>query len=379
MKILHLSDLHLGKSLNDTPLLDDQRHALKQALDVIETKGVDVVAITGDVYDRAVPPPEAQLMLEDFVYECVGRLGTSMVIIPGNHDSAVRIGFARKLLAPSRLYIAPAECRVTPIVIHDAHGPVTFYPVPYIAPADFRTSVGDADARSFTDIYDALFGGLEDVPARSVCLAHCFAANGSPTGDLDEKPLWIGGAQVTEPRVFDRFGLTLLGHLHRPQRIGPTIYYAGSLLPYTFNDGAGAKKLVVYELDAAGGFSRDETEIAPLRRIRRLQGTFDELHASHVGPEPCRDLVEITVVDERPPLDYRERLKNIFPLAMIRQWVAPAPADTRDEADGRLRAARTDDQVVADFYASVGIPLDDDDRALVADVLNELLQHEREA
>jgi DNA repair protein SbcD/Mre11 len=379
MKILHLSDLHLGKSLNDTPLFDDQRHALAQALHVIEEKHVDVVAITGDVYDRAVPPPDAQLMLEDFVYECVGRLGASMVVIPGNHDSAVRIGFARKLLAPSRVYIASAECRVDPVVIHDEHGPVTFYPVPYIAPPDFRTSVGDGGTRSFTDIYDALFAGLTDVPARSVCLAHCFAANGNPTGDSDEKPLWIGGVQVTEPRVFERFGLTLLGHLHRPQCIGRKIYYAGSLLPYTFNDGAGAKKLVVYDVDAAGGFTRDEVDLVPLRRIRRLQGPFDVLLAAHTDPAPCPDLVEITVTEDRPPIDYRDRLKAVYPLAMVRQWVAPAPDAALDILDDHVRRSRTDEQVVHDFFASVSVPLDDDDRALMADVLNELLQHEREA
>jgi exonuclease SbcD len=370
VKILHLSDLHLGKCLHDVSLIDDQRHVLGQAERLVETAEVDVVAITGDVYDRMVPPVEAQTLLDDFVVRVLANPRVHVVIIPGNHDSAERLGFARRLLGSSRLHIAGAGVAIEPLVLHDADGPVTFYPIPYIAPANFRAFVDGDPPQSFTSIYETVLARLPPPPPRSVCLAHCFAANGVATGDHDEKPLWIGGIQVTDPVVFAPFTLTLLGHLHRPQQITPQVFYAGSLLPYTFNESAGASAFSLYDV-GPDGFTCHTVPIARLRQVGRLTGSLEEILTREPGGV-CTDLVEIVLTDRHLAYGFREQVKARYSASFIR-WQPPRVESDDPSTQAHDLRQRSEAQVLEDFFRSVQVELDDTDRKLVASVLDDLL------
>ncbi len=376
MRILHLSDLHIGKSLYDTNLIEDQAHALEQAKALARDGNVDVVAITGDVYDRAVPPVEAQDLLDELLVDLVSCPRIHVIVIPGNHDSPERLSFAHRLLGPARVHIARGGRRLEPLVLRDAHGEVTFYPAPYISPGEFREHAAE-ERKSFTEIYEALFESLPtELSARSVCLAHCFTTGGIPTGDTDERSLYVGGSQFTDPAVFDRFSLTLLGHLHRPQRVNDRIWYAGSLLPYSFNDGAGAKSFAVYDLGADGAFTREEIAVRPRRRIGRLAATLDEGLASRDGQGPSSDLLEISLLDEQLPPSYVDRVKAAYPQSLVR-WSPPSIAVAADGRSLDELRHRSDEQVVRDFFAAVGEQLSDDELALLDEVVNTLADEAR--
>ena len=371
MRLLHLSDLHLGKSLYDTSLIEDQAHALAQAKVVALAAKVDVVAITGDVYDRAVPPVEAQELLDDLLVGLVSRPGVHVIVIPGNHDSPERLSFGSRLMGRSRVHIARGGRRLEPLTLTDAHGDVTFYPAPYISPGEFREHA-DEERKSFTDIYEALFEPYPRIlPGRSVCLAHCFTTGGMATGDTDERSLTVGGSQLTDPVVFDRFSLTLLGHLHRPQRVNDRIWYAGSLLPYSFNDGAGAKSFAVYDLAADGSITREEIEVQPLRRIGRLRGTYEQVLAGWLGPGPCEDVLEISLLDDQLPSSYVDQVKAVYRNSMVR-WLPPAIAIAADGRSVDELRHRSDEQVVRDFFKDVGEDLTEDEFAMLDAVLNAL-------
>lgn len=217
MRILHLADLHLGKIFFDVHLTADQAYLLDQAAALVRDEKVDVVVISGDIYDRSVPPVEATEILDSFLSQLILDLGIHVILIPGNHDSAERLSFGSRLLRSRGLHIAADPYATVPVQVADSHGMVTFFPIPYIEPVTFRRHLGDTDIPDCTSAFSHLLSS-STVSGRTVCLAHCYAAGG--TESESERPLSIGGSSLVDVDVFAPFSLTLLGHLHRPQKGG---------------------------------------------------------------------------------------------------------------------------------------------------------------
>lgn len=267
MRILHLADLHLGKIFHDVHLTDDQAHILEQVVSIVRDEKVETVVISGDVYDRAVPPVEATEILDDFLSRLVLDHGIRVVMIPGNHDSAERISFGSRLLREGGLHISSDPFACIPIEIHDSHGPVTFLPLPYIEPATFRRHLEDPEITDFTAAYRRILSGLP-ASGRTVCVAHCYAAGG--IGSESERPLTIGGSPMVDAELFSPFTLTLLGHLHRPQRVAPNVWYAGAPLRYSFSELDHDKVFTLFDLDATGAVSRTTVPVRPRRELREI-------------------------------------------------------------------------------------------------------------
>src|SRR3954464_6712037 len=255
MRFLHTADWHLGRLFHGVHLTDDQRHVLNQVVEIARDSRPDVVLVAGDIYDRAVPPPEAVELLDEILSRLVIELKLPVVLIAGNHDSPGRLHFGSRLLAERRLYVTghlPARCEA--LVLEDAHGPVSFYAIPYAEPSTVRQCLECPEVTDHNAAMAAILARVREncpVSPRSVIVAHAFVAGGQECES--ERPLSVGGAGTVDVSCFAGFDYVALGHLHRPQKIhcpGGLVQYSGSLLKYSFDEADHSKSVTLVEMDA---------------------------------------------------------------------------------------------------------------------------------
>src|SRR4051794_15399990 len=239
MRFIHTADWHLGRLFHGVHLTEDQRHALLQLVDVVKQERPDAVLIAGDIYDRAIPPPEAVDLLDEILCRLVIDLKIPVILIAGNHDSAQRLNFGARLVADRRLYVTgslPRTCN--PVVIADADGPVHVYSLPYAEPMVVRECVECDDVVDHDSAMKSLVGRIHQSRSpggRAILMAHAFVAGGAECES--ERPLSVGGAGTVDASSLDGFDYVALGHLHCPQRIGKgQVRYSGSLLKYSFDE-----------------------------------------------------------------------------------------------------------------------------------------------
>jgi len=357
MRILHLADLHLGKIFHDVHLTDDQEYLLDQAAALAQGERVDTVVIAGDVYDRAIPPAEATELLDRFLSRLVLEYGVRVVIIPGNHDSAERLSFCSRLLRERGVYIAADPFSCTPLTLTDSWGGVTLFPVPYIEPISLRQTVRDQEIPDFSAAYRYLFSRLP-VTGRTVCIAHCYAAGGE--GSESERPLAIGGASLVDVDIFSPFTLTLLGHLHRPQRVAETVWYAGAPLRYSFSELDHRKELAIYDIGADGTVTRSTFPVTPRRELRAVRGTLEEIIRMGESDPAREDYLSVTLTDRGALFDYGAKIREVYPnvLSIVRE--------VRDGEGGIVSPGEvrrlTDLEIITRFYGYVGNDLEEERR-----------------
>ncbi len=375
MRILHLADLHLGKLVHEVAMTEDQRHILGRILDIAKDARVQVVAISGDVYDRAIPPVAATSLMDEFLSRLVLDLGARVVVTPGNHDSAERLAFGGRLLRARGLHIAPGlPGDIVPVTIEDAAGPVTFYPLPYVTPLMLKNSADDLPSGDFDEALGRVLATLPGHPGRSVCLAHCFARGGAPSDS--ERPLSVasvGGADQVDPARFGRFSLTLLGHLHGPQKVAANAFYAGSPLKYSFSEAAQKKSVALYDLAADGSFTRELVPLTPRHDLRRISGALDELIA-RADADPARDdYLDIELTDRGALFDSATKLRRAYPNVL--NISRSEYGETGAEGGGIDLRGKTEWEIARAFYAHVGGgELTNDEAAVLRGVLDEMLR-----
>jgi exonuclease SbcD len=345
MRFLHTSDWHLGRILEQHHLTDDQHHVLDQLVALAKDRKVDAVLVSGDVYDRGVPPPEAVDLLNDVVSRLALDLRVPVIIIAGNHDSRQRLGFGAKILERGRLYMFGTAAPTAPFVdLTDAYGSVRFYALPYAEPAEWREALGDEAirdhqagfARYIKDVRTAHPKGL-----RSVLLAHCFAAGGRESES--ERPLMLGGGGQVDAALFDSFDYTALGHLHRPQRVGKA-WYSGSLLKYSKSEADHDKSVNIVEMDAEGACQVERVRLAPKRDLRVVAGLFEDL----MKGSPSQDYIHVVLRDTGPVLDSVNRLRQLYPNLISLERPEVKSSGSRLEAAAMARMS--DDQLFAAFF-----------------------------
>ena len=254
MKIIHLSDLHLGKRVHEFSMLDDQRYILKQILEHVAEEHPDVVILAGDIYDKPVPPAEAVQLFDQFLCGFAEQ-GVEVMIISGNHDSAERIAFGGKLMEHSGVHVSPVyDGDVKPVELEDAYGIVQFFLLPFIKPIHVRRCYAEEEIESYTDAMRTAISHMErNADARQVLVTHQFVT-GAERSDSEE--ISVGGTDNVDVTVFDGFDYVALGHIHRPQRImRDTVRYCGTPLKYSFSEAGHEKSLTVVELEEKGKVS----------------------------------------------------------------------------------------------------------------------------
>ena len=316
MKFIHISDLHIGKRVNEKSLIDEQAHILNQICDITEAQRPDAVLIAGDVYDKAVPSGEAVLLFDDFLTR-ISSLCGHIFIISGNHDSAERMAFGARLMHRSGIHLSPIYNGSTvPVTLTDEHGAIDIYMLPYIRPASVRHFLPDeekGDIRSYDDSVRKAVEMMDvDPTRRNVLITHQFV-----TGALrsESEDVNVGGLDNVDASTFDIFDYTALGHLHRPQDCGDKrIRYSGSPLKYSFSEVNDSKTVTLITLGEKGSLEREFIPLVPLHDWHDIRGSYDQLTARdfYNGKTWTEDFVRITLTDENDIPDAIGKLRTIY-------------------------------------------------------------------
>ncbi len=316
MQLIHISDLHLGKRLCEMPLSDDQRDMLSQVVRLAQQHAAQAVLISGDVYDKPVPPADAVGMLDDFLTQLC-ELGLPVFLISGNHDSAERLAFGARLLRDRSLYLAPAcdtaHAVVTPVLLSDAWGEVAVYSLPFVKPAHVRAAFPEETVESYTDALRVLIGHMDiDPQRRNVLLCHQFVTGGERAASED---ISVGGLDNVDASVFAPFDYVALGHLHRAQHVGrESVRYAGSPLCYSFGEEKDEKSVTLVELRAKGDITVSPLAIRPLHQVRTVRGSYDELtYRPFYEKTPTEDYLRVILTDEDDVPEAIGRLRAVYP------------------------------------------------------------------
>jgi DNA repair protein SbcD/Mre11 len=385
MRFIHTADWHLGRTFHNVSLVDDQAHVLDQVVALVKETRADALVVAGDVYDRAVPPTDAVRLLGDVLERVVVGLEVPVVMIAGNHDSPDRLEFGAPLLSSRGLHVRGTLAPdAGPVVLHDQHGPVGFFLLPYAEPPLVRERLGNDGLRSHDEAMRALTERVLTAPSReggpasvgrTVAVAHCFAAGGESSES--ERPLSVGGAGTVDPDCFRAFSYTALGHLHRPQAFGSRVRYSGSLLKYSFSEADHRKSVSVVELDATGNVTVEEIPLSPRRDVRIVEGHLKELlgepgAASH-------DYLLVRLLDKEAILDPMGKLRQAFPNALhVERPGLWSTGEVQVAGRERLKASVMD-LFAAFFQEMTDEPLDDRQRAAFAEIVEEMDREEREA
>ena len=370
MKVLHVSDLHIGKRVNGMSMLDDQRYILRQILDIAEKHQVSVLLIAGDIYDKASPSAEAVTVFDAFLTDAVAA-GLRVLAIPGNHDSAERIAYAQGLLEKQGVCLPPVYAgEVERVELEDEHGPVEFWLLPFLKPGDVRRFFPDEEiGDDYSAALRAVLGACAiDKGKRNVVLSHQLVTAYGTALDRADDEIKLGGMDNVDVSVYDAFDYVALGHVHRPQRVGrDTVRYSGSPLKYSFSEARYGKSVALVELgekkpgdDVGECVSFKLIPLVPLHDVREVRGTLADVLA--MGAES--DYLHITLSDEHPQLDAMAKIHEVFPNAMMLDYdnvtVLVDRPQTQLTADPD--SMDTLDLFGAFYESQVGNPLDDEQR-----------------
>ena len=376
MKFLHLADLHLGKRVNGFSMLEDQAHILRQILAILDDEQPDGVLIAGDVYDKSVPSVEAVELLDGFLTELRAR-GVPVLLISGNHDSPERLAFGGRIMDSCGIHISPVyDGALAPVTLQDAFGPVHVWLLPFVKPAHVRRWFPDADIESYTDAMAEAVAHMDiDTAARNVLVTHQFVTGGTRSGSEE---LSVGGTDNVDSGVFAPFDYVALGHLHGAQHIGrETIRYAGSPLKYSFSEARQHKSVTVVTLGEKGDVQVRTVALTPLRELREIRGSYDELTARSFYEHTTyrSDYLHLILTDEQDVFDAMSRLRTIYPYLMTLDY---DNARTR-AAGGMSVPAETEQRTPPELFEALyqrqnHRPMSDVQRAYIAQLMEQIME-----
>lgn len=316
MKLIHLSDLHIGKRVNEISMIEDQADILEQILRITEEEQADAVLIAGDVYDKTVPSGEAVTLFDDFLCRLAERKLPTL-IISGNHDSPERLAFGNRLFAAEGIHISPVyHGKMEPVTLSDEFGPVDFWLLPFVKPAHVKRFFPEETVETYTDACAVAVKHMGlDPEKRNVLLTHQFVT-GAATCESEE--LSVGGSDNVDASAFEDFDYVALGHIHGPQNVGTNrIRYCGTPLKYSFSEERHHKSVTVVKLGQKGELSLELRPLSPLHDLRTLRGKFAELTdpAFYLGTAR-EDYLQILLTDEEDVPEAIGQLRVIYPNIM---------------------------------------------------------------
>lgn len=316
MKIMHLSDLHIGKKVNEYSMLQDQIYILKEILRIIDNEKVETVIIAGDVYDRSLPPNEALELFDEFLYQLSSR-NVNVFVISGNHDSPERISYGGRMMTENKIFLSPVyDGNVKPITLKDDYGEVNFYLLPFVRPADIRRYFPDENIENYTDAVKVAIDNMNvDFNERNILVTHQFVTGAELSESED---IIVGGTDNVSGEVFDGFDYVALGHIHREQTVGKdNIRYCGTPLKYSFSEAKHIKSVTILDFNDKGNIEYSKISLTPFRDMREIRGTYYELTLkSSYESTNTEDYLHITLTDEEDIPDAIGKLRPIYPNIM---------------------------------------------------------------
>ncbi len=313
MKLVHLSDLHLGKKVNDYSMIEDQKYVLSKIIGIIEDEKPDCVLLAGDIYDKTVPPTEAVDLFDDFLFR-LSRMDLQVFVISGNHDSPERLAFCSRLIDSSGVHISPVyDGNIEPYRINDENGTVNIYMLPFVKPANVRRFYENEEINSYTDALRIAIEKMSvDRSERNILVTHQFVTGAERT---ESEEVIVGGTDNVDASVFDDFEYVALGHIHRQQNVTyEHIRYCGTPLKYSFSEVNDNKSVTIAELSEKGKLNVRTVPLIPRREMVELKGKYDDLALKcfYDGKSYRDDYVHITLTDEEDIPDAISKLRVIY-------------------------------------------------------------------
>lgn len=370
MRFLHTSDWHVGRTFHGTDLLAEQAAVLGHLADVVAAEAVDVVLVSGDVYDRAVPSADA-VQVANRAMARIRAAGAQLVLTSGNHDSAPRLGVFGDFAAAGGLHLRTAVDRIAdPVLLDDDHGTVAIYGIPYLEPEPARHALGVPDAKGHNGVLaEAMRRIRADLAdrapgTRSVVLAHAFVTGGQGTDS--ERTIAVGGVEQVGGDVFAGVDYVALGHLHGPQTLADHLRYSGSPLAYSFSEAPQRKSVWLVDVDGGGLAQVRRHELPVPRRLAKLTGNIDWLLSAGEHADLADCYLSVTLTDSVRPVDAMRRLRDRFPYAVHLEWQPRNGKATATPRYAETVRGRPDAEIVRCFLDDCrGAPPNDREAKLV--------------
>ena len=377
MKFIHLSDLHLGKRLNEFSLIEDQEFVLQEIYSIISEEKPDFVIIAGDVYDKPVPSAEAVRLFDGFLTR-VSERTEHIFVISGNHDSAERIAFGSHIMEKSGIHMSPVyDGNIVPTVLTDSYGEFNVYMLPFIKPVTVRRFFPDTAVESYTDAVNAAVDAMNaDFDKRNIIITHQFV-----TGALksDSEEISVGGTDNVDSSAFDGFDYVALGHIHSPQNVGsPRIRCCGTPLKYSFSEAAQEKSVTVVDFGKKGDITVRTVPLEPMHDMRVVRGGFDYICSKECSSQgESKDYIHAVLTDEEDIPEAMGRLRGVYPNIMSLEYdnrrtrSSHGSIETAD-ADNRLPI-----ELFEEFYKlSNGGEMSEQQRELVQSLIEKIWEEE---
>lgn len=373
MRLMHLSDLHIGKRLNEFSLLDDQSYILDEILRITEEQKPDAVAIAGDVYDKSTPSAEAVALFDSFISR-LAKLVKPIFVISGNHDSAERIAFGSSLMQTAGVYLSPVyNGKAEPVKVEDEFGSVNVYMLPFIRPSDVRRVYPDDDTETFDSAFKAAVSHLEvNENERNVIIAHQFITGAAASGS---ESVSVGGIDNISAEVFSPFDYAALGHIHRRQNItSEQIRYSGTPLKYSFSEVNDEKTVTFVDIREKGSLTIEEVPLRPLRDLREIRGTYLEITDRNFYKKFNReDYIYAILTDENDIPEAIGRLRAVYPNIMKLEYDNTRTRENRVVGDLADEVQRSPAELFAEFYRTCNnIGLSEEQKDYLDGVIKEI-------
>ncbi len=379
MKIIHLSDLHLGKRVNEFSMLEDQEYILKRIIGIIDQEKPHALIIAGDVYDKSVPSAEAVEMFDNFLVRLSARK-IKVFVISGNHDSAERIAFGGRLMDKSGIYMSPVyDGEVLPVTLEDEFGEINFYLLPFIKPAHVRRFFPEETVDTYTDALKVAIEKMQiDTDKRNILVTHQFV-----TGSLrrESEEISVGGTDNVDVGVFGGFDYVALGHIHTSQKCGSEyIRYCGTPLKYSFSEAKDTKSVTVLDIGVKGDMKLSFIPLIAKRDLVELKGTYDELTDKNFYENTTYgdDYVHITLTDEEDIPDVLSKLRVIYKNIMKLDYDNKR-TQHKSEIIGAIDVEnKTPLEHFNDFYEMQnGQPMDEEKISFVSKIIEQIWEGEK--
>ncbi len=379
MKLIHISDLHIGKRVNEFPMLEDQKYILRQILAIADAQQADGIMIAGDIYDKPVPSAEAVQVFDWFLTELADRK-KQVYAVSGNHDSAERIAFGAQLMSGRGVFVSPVYRGDTAkFTMTDSYGELCLYLLPFVKPAVVRHALQEMSDMEETPMPESYHEAVKlavarmnvDTTKRNILIAHQFVTG---AGRCDSEEVSVGGLDNVDADVFDDFDYVALGHIHSPQSLKrETVRYCGTPLKYSFSEAAQEKSVTVVEFREKGNIALSTVPLVPLHDLRKIRGTYLEVTAkSFYQDTDTQDYVQITLTDEEDIPDGLQKLRVIYPNLMRLEYDNSRTRHSREVERAEEIEQKTELELFAEFYEMQNNqPMSEEQSAFVTRLIEE--------
>ena len=379
MKLIHISDLHIGKRVNEFPMLEDQKYILRQILAIADAQQADGIMMAGYIYDKPVPSAEAVQVFDWFLTELADRK-KQVYAVSGNHDSAERIAFGAQLMCGRGVFVSPVYRGDTAkFTMTDSYGELCLYLLPFVKPAVVRHALQEMSDREETPMPESYHEAVKlavarmnvDTTKRNILIAHQFVTG---AGRCDSEEVSVGGLDNVDADVFDDFDYVALGHIHSPQSLKrETVRYCGTPLKYSLSEAAQEKSVTVVEFREKGNIALSTVPLVPLHDLRKIRGTYLEVTAkSFYQDTDTQDYVQITLTDEEDIPDGLQKLRVIYPNLMRLEYDNSRTRHSGLFVRGEQIEQKTELELFAEFYEMQNNqPMSEEQSAFVTRLIEE--------